>query len=114
MTSAPAPPSPGRRRIVSDPPLIVPLDRLAGVGSVGTRAWIFLLEGGVEGEVLLLQGKQAEASALAGYAGAAEYANQGEPVVVGQRLTQAARRWRFQGYAADSAAVRLCCCARRT
>jgi uncharacterized protein (DUF2252 family) len=123
----------GRRRIVSDPPLVVPLDQLAGVdhevvldrvrdllaayrgtlppdrrwlldqftlgdvahkvvgvGSVGTRAWIFLLEGDVADEVLLLQGKQAEASALADYAGASEYANQGERVVVGQRLMQAA------------------------
>jgi uncharacterized protein (DUF2252 family) len=93
----------GRRRIISDPPLVVPIDQLSGVdhevlmgrirellgtyrgtlppdrrhlldqftladvahkvvgvGSVGTRAWIFLFEGGVEDEVLLLQGKQAE------------------------------------------------------
>jgi uncharacterized protein (DUF2252 family) len=59
------------------------------VDSVGTRAWIFLLEAGVEAEVLLLQGKQAEASALADYAGASEYANQGERVIAGQRLMQA-------------------------
>ena len=63
--------------------------KVVGVGSVGTRAWIFLLEGGVEDEVLLLQGKQAEASALAGFAGASEYVNQGERVVAGQRLMQA-------------------------
>jgi Uncharacterized protein conserved in bacteria (DUF2252) len=61
-----------------------------GVGSVGTRAWILLLEGRVEQEVLLLQAKQAEASALAGYAGAPEFANQGERVVAGQHLMQAA------------------------
>ena len=122
----------GRRRIISDPPLVVPLDQLSGVdhevllkrirsllatyrgtlqsdrqhlldhftladvahkvvgvGSVGTRAWIFLFEAGVEAEVLLLQGKQAEASALAGYVGPSEYANQGERVVAGQRLMQA-------------------------
>jgi hypothetical protein len=63
--------------------------KVVGVGSVGTRAWIFLLAGGAEGGVLLLQGKQAEASVLAGYAGASEYANQGERVVTGQRLMQA-------------------------
>jgi uncharacterized protein (DUF2252 family) len=63
--------------------------KVVGVGSVGTRAWIFLLEGSVDGEVLLLQGKQAEASALAGYAGGSEYANQGERVVAGQHLMQA-------------------------
>jgi len=123
----------GRRRILSDPPLVVPIDQLSGVdhevlmeriggllaayrgtlpadrrhlldqftladvahkvvgvGSVGTRAWIFLFEGGVEAEVLVLQGKQAEASALADYAGASEFANQGERVVTGQHLMQAA------------------------
>jgi uncharacterized protein (DUF2252 family) len=123
----------GRRRIISDPPLVVPIDQLSGVdhevlmgqirgllgtyrgtlppdrrhlldqftladvahkvvgvGSVGTRAWIFLFEGGVEDEVLLLQGKQAEASALADYAGASESAHQGERVVTGQHLMQAA------------------------
>jgi Uncharacterized protein conserved in bacteria (DUF2252) len=122
----------GRRRIISDPPLVVPLEQLSGldqeallerihgllaaywdslpadrrhlldhftladvahkvvgVGSVGTRAWIFLLEGGMESEALLLQGKQAEASALAGYAGDSDHANQGERVVAGQRLMQA-------------------------
>jgi uncharacterized protein (DUF2252 family) len=123
----------GRRRIISDPPLVVPLDELTGidhekvlgrvrdlvtayrdtlqsdrrhlldhftlsdvahkvvgVGSVGTRAWIVLLEAGVEAEALLLQAKQAEASALADHAGDSEYANQGERVVAGQRLMQAA------------------------
>jgi uncharacterized protein (DUF2252 family) len=63
--------------------------KVVGVGSVGTRAWIFLFEGDVKEGVLLLQGKQAEASALAGYAGDSEYANQGERVVTGQHLMQA-------------------------
>ena len=63
--------------------------KVVGVGSVGTRAWIFLLEGGVEDEVLLLQGKQAEASVLAGHAGPSQDANQGQRVVSGQRLMQA-------------------------
>jgi uncharacterized protein (DUF2252 family) len=31
-----------------------------GLGSVGTRAWILLLEAGVEGEALLLQAKEAD------------------------------------------------------
>lgn len=123
----------GRRRIISDPPLIVPIDQLTGfdtdvllgrlrellatyretlqsdrrllfaqftladiahkvvgVGSVGTRAWILLFEAGIEAEVLLLQAKQAQASVLADYAGPSEYANQGERVVAGQHLMQAA------------------------
>ncbi len=122
----------GRRRIISDPPLVVPIDemtgldtdellaqirnllasyrgtlqsdrrrlydhftlagvahKVVGVGSVGTRAWILMFEGRVDSETLLLQAKQAEASALADYAGELEYANQGERVVDGQRLMQA-------------------------
>jgi uncharacterized protein (DUF2252 family) len=122
----------GSRRIISDPPLVVPLAELTGfdtdellrrlrnllgtyrrtlqfdrrvllnhftlgdiahkvvgVGSVGTRAWILLLESGVEAEALLLQAKQAQLSVLADYAGKSDFANQGERVVSGQRLMQA-------------------------
>jgi Uncharacterized protein conserved in bacteria (DUF2252) len=39
---------------------------------------------------LLLQAKQAQRSVLAGYAGQSEYRNQGERVVAGQHLMQAA------------------------
>ena len=59
------------------------------MGSVGTRAWILLFEGGVESEALLLQAKQAQVSALADFAGKSEYRNQGERVVAGQHLMQA-------------------------
>ena len=124
----------GQRRIISDPPLIVPIEELAGhldvnavywflrhlftgytrtlpayrrqlaerftltrvarkvvgVGSVGTETWIVLMEPGDGTEPLLLQAKQAQRSALAGYAGKSEYRNQGERVVAGQQLMQAA------------------------
>jgi uncharacterized protein (DUF2252 family) len=63
--------------------------KVVGVGSVGTRAWILLLESGLEGEALLLQAKEAGPSALAGYAGKSEYSHQGERVVAGQHLMQA-------------------------
>jgi uncharacterized protein (DUF2252 family) len=63
--------------------------KVVGVGSVGTRAWILLLESGVEREAILLQAKEAGPSALAGYAGKSEYSNQGERVVAGQHLMQA-------------------------
>jgi uncharacterized protein (DUF2252 family) len=63
--------------------------KVVGVGSVGTRAWILLLEAGFESEALLLQAKQAGPSALAGYAGTSEYRNNGERVVAGQHLMQA-------------------------
>jgi uncharacterized protein (DUF2252 family) len=120
----------GQREIVSDPPLIVPVEDLApdasydmlrslvsdymrtlppdrqhllgrfrltrvarkvvGVGSVGTQAWIVLMEAEDDLDPLLLQAKQAERSVLAAYAGGSQYDNQGERVVSGQRLMQAA------------------------
>jgi uncharacterized protein (DUF2252 family) len=120
----------GRREIISNPPLIVPLEELGagpgyatlralvgayaatlppdrrhllsgfrltqvarkvvGVGSVGTQAWILLMEAADGLDPLLLQAKQAQRSVLAAYAGDSEYDNQGERVVSGQRLMQAA------------------------
>ncbi|MFI5717950.1 DUF2252 domain-containing protein [Nocardia sp. NPDC051750] len=124
--------SDGQPRIVSMPPLIVPveelfsgadaeqvhrtmrnrlvdyrttlqadrrflLDRFAyvhaarkvvGVGSVGTRCWIVLLQGPA-GDPLFLQAKEAPPSVLAGYVGGPTYPNQAERVVTGQRLMQA-------------------------
>jgi uncharacterized protein (DUF2252 family) len=124
----------GRRRIISEPPLIVPLEELAGhldvdvvykflralstgyaqtlpayrrrlverftltaaarkvvgVGSVGTETWILLMEPEDGLEPLLLQAKEAQRSVLADYAGQSEYLNQGERVVAGQHLMQAA------------------------
>jgi uncharacterized protein (DUF2252 family) len=124
----------GGPRIISDPPLIVPLDELlsgadhaqldaalrriirdyqrsvprdrrhlldgyecvdvarkvVGVGSVGTRAWIALLLGRDGGDPLFLQVKEAQESVLAPFAGPSRYRNQGQRVVEGQRLMQAA------------------------
>ncbi|MGB8382977.1 MAG: DUF2252 domain-containing protein, partial [Dermatophilaceae bacterium] len=63
--------------------------KVVGVGSVGTRALVLLLESG-DRDVLLLQVKQANESVLAHHLGSSEYENQGRRVVVGQRLMQAA------------------------
>jgi uncharacterized protein (DUF2252 family) len=64
--------------------------KVVGVGSVGTRAWVILLHGRDTGDPLVLQAKEAEDSALAPYAGASGFDNQGQRVVEGQRLMQAA------------------------
>jgi uncharacterized protein (DUF2252 family) len=64
--------------------------KVSGVGSVGTEAMMILLMGDREEDPLFLQIKEANASALAPYAGASEYEHQGERVVHGQRLMQAA------------------------
>jgi uncharacterized protein (DUF2252 family) len=123
----------GRRRILSDPPLIVPVEevftgvesdalyaqlhavlgsyrrtlqsdrrylleqftmvqaarKVVGVGSVGTRAWILLMDAGDGVEPLFLQAKEAQPSVLAEFCGQSEYANEGERVVAGQHLMQA-------------------------
>jgi len=64
--------------------------KVVGVGSVGTQAWILLMEAEDDLDPLMLQAKQAERSVLAAYAGDSQYDNQGERVVSGQRLMQAA------------------------
>jgi uncharacterized protein (DUF2252 family) len=124
----------GQRRIISDPPLIVPIEELAGgrdddgieqfvhsvtrgyrrtlqgdrrdllerfryvhaarkvvgVGSVGTRAWIVLMVGRDNEDPLFLQLKEAQTSVLEPFLTKSQYANHGQRVVEGQRLTQAA------------------------
>ncbi len=64
--------------------------KVVGVGSVGTEAFVMLLLGDREDEPLFLQMKEAQESVLAPFAGQSEYKHQGERVVRGQRLTQAA------------------------
>jgi uncharacterized protein (DUF2252 family) len=64
--------------------------KVVGVGSVGTRCWIVLMLGRDDSDPLFLQVKEAEASVLSRFVGASKYANQGQRVVAGQRLMQAA------------------------
>ena len=62
--------------------------KTVGVGSVGTYCAIGLFVSD-DGSPLLLQIKEAQESVLAPFAGASDYANHGERVVVGQRMMQA-------------------------
>jgi uncharacterized protein (DUF2252 family) len=64
--------------------------KVVGVGSVGTETFVVLLVGDRADEPLFLQIKEAQESVLAPFAGPGEYEHQGERVVMGQRLTQAA------------------------
>jgi uncharacterized protein (DUF2252 family) len=64
--------------------------KVVGVGSVGTRCWVILLLGRDSSDALFLQAKEATRSALERFAGRSEYSNQGQRVVEGQRLMQAA------------------------
>jgi hypothetical protein len=63
--------------------------KVVGVGSVGTACWVLLLMSG-EGEPLILQVKEARASALEAYAGKSVFPNHGQRVVNGHRLMQPA------------------------
>jgi uncharacterized protein (DUF2252 family) len=63
--------------------------KVVGVGSVGTRAWIALMDGVDGTEPLFLQAKEAQPSVLAAHCGRSQYRNQGERVVAGQHLMQA-------------------------
>ena len=63
--------------------------KVVGIGSVGTFCAIGLLISDDEAP-LLLQIKEAQESVLAPYAGASDYPNHGQRVVVGQRMLQAA------------------------
>ncbi len=64
--------------------------KVVGVGSVGTRAWVFLLVGRDGKDPLVLQAKEAQPSVLEPYLGPSEFDNHGERVVRGQRISQAA------------------------
>ncbi|MET8751279.1 DUF2252 domain-containing protein [Streptomyces sp. NPDC004667] len=78
-----------RRHLLADYQLADVARKVVGVGSVGTRCWIFLLLGRDGGDPLFLQAKEAGTSVLAEHLGASLYRNQGERVVAGQRLMQA-------------------------
>jgi hypothetical protein len=79
-----------RRRLLERYRYVHMARKVVGVGSVGTRAWIMLLLGRDADDPLFLQFKEAEASVLEPFLGKSAFANHGQRVVEGQRLTQAA------------------------
>lgn len=64
--------------------------KVVGVGSVGTRAFIVLLQGRDAADPLFLQVKEATASVLEDHLPKSRYKQPGERVVHGQRMMQAA------------------------
>jgi len=78
-----------RRHLFDQFAMVQAARKVVGVGSVGTRAWILLMEADDGVEPLFLQAKEAQPSVLAEYAGRSQYTNQGERVVAGQHLMQA-------------------------
>jgi uncharacterized protein (DUF2252 family) len=78
-----------RRHLLSEFTLVHVARKVVGVGSVGTRAWVVLMDAADGVEPLVLQAKEAQPSVLAEFAGRSQYKNEGERVVAGQHLMQA-------------------------
>jgi uncharacterized protein (DUF2252 family) len=64
--------------------------KVVGVGSVGTRAYVVLLEGRDKNDPLFLQVKEAGPSVLESHVPSSTHEHHGHRVVAGQRLMQAA------------------------
>jgi uncharacterized protein (DUF2252 family) len=79
-----------RRRLIGTYHVIDMARKVVGVGSVGTRAWVVLLEGRDRSDPLVLQAKEAGRSVLEEYGAPSPFTNQGQRVVEGQRLMQGA------------------------
>lgn len=79
-----------RRHLLEQYKLVQLARKVVGVGSVGTRCWIMLMLGRDSEDPLFLQIKEAGPSVLSEYAGDSHYEKQGQRVVEGQRLMQAA------------------------
>ena len=78
-----------RARLLAQYRLIDVARKVVGVGSVGTRSWVLLMQGIDGRDPLLLQAKEAQASVLEPFTGAGPWANHAQRVVDGQHLIQA-------------------------
>jgi uncharacterized protein (DUF2252 family) len=79
-----------RRQLLSRFEIVDVARKVVGVGSVGTRAYIVLLQGRDQGDPLFLQVKEATTSVLEDHLPRSRYRRHGERVVRGQRMMQAA------------------------
>jgi uncharacterized protein (DUF2252 family) len=79
-----------RRHLLEQFQLVDVARKVVGVGSVGTRSFIVLLQGRDEQDPLFLQVKEATASVLEDHLPKSRYQQPGERVVQGQQMMQAA------------------------
>jgi len=79
-----------RRHLLERFELVDVARKVVGVGSVGTRAFIVLLQGRDQHDPLFLQVKEATASVLEDQLPKSRYKQHGQRVVQGQRMLQAA------------------------
>ena len=81
---------PDRRHLLEQFEVVDAARKVVGVGSVGTQAFIVLLQGRDQEDPLFLQVKGATASVLEDHLPKSRYKQAGERVVEGQRMMQAA------------------------
>ena len=79
-----------KRRLVNEYTAVDVAHKVVGVGSVGMRAWIVVMQGADEGDPLVLQIKEAQESVLERFVGKSTYKQHGHRVVSGQRAMQTA------------------------
>jgi uncharacterized protein (DUF2252 family) len=79
-----------RRKLLERFQIVDAARKVVGVGSVGTRDFIVLLQGRDAHDPLFLQVKEATASVLEAHLPKSDYRQHGERVVQGQRMMQAA------------------------
>jgi len=78
-----------RRKLLERFTIVDMARKVVGVGSVGTRAWVVLLQGRDTDDPLFLQVKEATRSVLESTLPKTRYNTPGQRVVEGQRLMQA-------------------------
>jgi uncharacterized protein (DUF2252 family) len=81
---------PDRRHLIGQFEIADMARKVSGIGSVGRRCWVVLLAGRDRTDQLFLQLKEAQPSVLSQYAGTSPFPKQGQRVVAGQRIMQAA------------------------
>ncbi|GAA1635134.1 DUF2252 domain-containing protein [Georgenia ruanii] len=81
---------PGYRELMDSYTFVDMARKVVGVGSVGTRCWIVLLQGRDGNDPLFLQIKEAQQSVLAAHLDPITERHEGRRVVAGQRIMQAA------------------------
>ncbi|MCW4355447.1 DUF2252 domain-containing protein [Hoyosella sp. YIM 151337] len=82
--------TPYLRRLVGRFTRVDSVQQVVGVGSVGMRVYLHLMEGDSGREPVMFQVKQAAASVYEEFLGPSPFGNHGQRVTVGQRLMQSA------------------------
>ena len=82
--------TPHKQKLVSEYTPVDLAHKVVGVGSVGTRAWIVVLQGADENDPLVLQVKEAQESVLERFVGKSKFRQHGKRVVEGQQAMQTA------------------------